>query len=83
LNALLTNGAATFLDGRYLLFFVWRIYWSSLLQRVVVIGTRSHIKELIDWVEIGSVVISGGIQVADLIVRLVLFHLEVEDIAHD
>jgi hypothetical protein len=82
LNALLTNGAATFLDGRYLLLFVWRIYWSSLLQRVVVIGPWSHIKELIDWVEIGSVV-SGGIQVAELIVRLVLFHLEVEDIAHD
>jgi hypothetical protein len=81
LNALLTNGAATFLDGRYLPLFVWRIYWSSLLQLVVVIGTRSHIKQLIDWVEIGSV--SGGIQVAELIVRLVLFHLEVEDIAHD
>ena len=82
MNALLTNGAATFLDGRYLLLFVWRIYWSSLLQWVVVIGPWSHIKQLIDWVEIGSVV-SGGIQVAELIVRLVLFHLEVEDIAHD
>jgi hypothetical protein len=81
LNALLTNGAATFLDGRYLLLFVWRIYWISLLQRVVVIGPWSHIKQLIDWVEIGSV--SGGIQVAELIVRLVLFHLEVENVAHD
>ena len=80
MDPLLTNGAATFLDRWNLPLFVRCIVRCSLLQ-VLLIISRSHIVQLIDWVEIGSVVVS--IQVPHLIVRLVLFHLQVEDIAHN
>ena len=73
LDTLLTNGTATLLDRRYLLLFVRHIDWCILL---ILLICRTQIDQLVDRVEIsGWVIIS--IQVPNLIIRFVLFHLEV------